>query len=140
MEEKPPETGDAPRGARVFRRFGGLLEPLLRYLEARGVLVSIEAQEAAQHLLRAVLRAAIAAMLAFSGWVMLMFSLAHYLHDSLGWSWAGVGFVVGLGNLLLAGLVALAAWRCLTSARWFEHTLKEFGKDRAWLGRLNDKP
>lgn len=139
MEETPTETGDAARGARVFHRFGGLVDVLLRYVEARGLLVSIEAQEAVEHLLRAAFRAAIAAVLAFSGWAMLMFALAHFLHDSRGWTWATVGVSVGLGNLLLAGGFAFAAWRRLTAARWFDNTLKEFGKDRAWLGQLNDK-
>ena len=139
MEDTPPDSGTAARGGRASRRFGGLPEALLRYLEARGVLLTVETQEAAQNLLRAVFRGTLAALFGFTGWVLLMFALANLLNESLGWSWVHVGVAVGLGNLVIAAAFAFAASRRLSSARWFEHTLKEFGKDRAWLGKLNDR-
>lgn len=139
MGESPPDSGSSARGGRS-RRFGGLPEALVRYLEARGVLLTVEAQEAAQHLARVVLRGVLAAVFGGAGWLVLMFALVHLLRSGAGWSWGKSGLVVGLGNLALAAAFAVAAVRRCAGARWFEHTIKEFGKDRAWLGKLNDRP
>ena len=139
MEEPPPDTGKAARSSAGSRQFWTLPDALLRYLEARGVLISIEAQEAAQYLLRVVFRGVLAAIFGFTGWLMLMGGIVSYLALSKGWSWTQVTVAVGLVNLVLAVIFALGAYRLISSTRWFEHTLKEFGKDRAWLGRLNDK-
>jgi uncharacterized membrane protein YqjE len=139
MEEAPQDIRGGSRGAADARRSGMLPEALLRYLEARGVLLSVEGQEAAQHLLRAVFRTVLAAIFGFTGWLMLMAGVVGYLAVTKGWPWAPVTAAVGLGNLVLALVAAFAAARRITATRWFEHTLSEFGKDRAWLGQLNDR-
>lgn len=139
MEESPPDLGKDSRNSAGARRFEALPEMALRYLEARGILLSVEGQEAVQHLLSVVLRGVIGAIFAFTGWLLLMAAVVAYLESETGWSWVLVTAVVGLVNLILAGIFAFAASHRLGTARWFEHTLSEFGKDRAWLGQLNDR-
>lgn len=134
MEESSQEIGKDPRGGG-----GALSGALLRYLEARGVLLSVEGQEAARHLLCVVFRGVLAAIFGFTGWLLLMVSVAGYLAATRGWSWPQLLAAVGLANLVVAIAFAFAASRRMSSARWFEHTLSQFGKDRAWLGQLNDR-
>lgn len=139
MEPTSTEPGAAARNGADSRNFGALPVALLRYLEARGVLLSVETQEAVLHLLRVAMRAAVAAILGFTGWLFLMVSLAWYLTTKYGWSWPEVMVALGGGNLVLATIFAFTASRKVIATRWFEHTLNEFAKDRAWLGQLNDK-
>ena len=139
MEEPPQDTGKASRGGADAGHFGVLPAALLRYLEARGVLLSIEGQEAAQHLLHVVFRGVLAAIFAFTGWLLMMAGVVFYLAIRNGWSWARVTVALGLVNLVLGMVFAFAASRRISSTRWFEHTLSELGKDRAWLGQLNDR-
>lgn len=139
MEESPQDTSGDARGGAGARQPGALPDALLRYLEARGVLLSVEGQEAAQHLLCVVFRGVLAAIFGFTGWLLLMVSVAACLVAAKGWPWPQVGAAVGLANLILAIGFGLAASRRISSARWFEHTLSEFGKDRTWLGQLNER-
>ena len=138
MEEPPPEIGRATRSSAGAHHFGALGEALLRYVEARGVLLSVEGQEAVQHVLGVMLRGVLAAIFGFTGWLLLMVGVVSCLTVRTGWSWGQVTVAVGLGNLILAMLLAYAALRRVHATRWFEHTLSEFRKDRAWLGQLND--
>lgn len=139
MEESPPDSGKPPRNSAAGRSFNAIPEGLLRYLEARGVLLSIEGQEAAQQLSKVIFRGVVAAILGLSGWLMLMVGIMSYLVVKLEWTW-GLATVVGaLANLLLATFIAFDVSRRLATARWFEHTLNEFGKDRKWLEQLNDR-
>lgn len=139
MEEALQDTRTDSRGSAGARGFAALPDALLRYLEARGVLLTIEGREAAQQLLCVVFRGVLAAILGFTGWLLLMVAVTGYLAASRGWSWPQVAAAVGLANLVLAIAFASAASRRISSARWFEHTLSEFEKDRAWLGQLNDR-
>ncbi len=139
MEESPPDTEKAARSNAGERSFGAIPAGLLKYLEARGVLLSIEGQEAVQQLLRILLRAVLAAIFGLGGWMMLMAGIVSYLALQQEWTWTRATVAGGMINLVLAAAFAFAAWRRLGSARWFEHTLNEFGKDRKWLDQLNDK-
>jgi uncharacterized membrane protein YqjE len=139
MEEPPPDTGKGARGNGGARHSGVLPDALLRYLEARGVLLSLEGQEAAQHLLCVVFRGVLAAIFGFTGWLLLMAGLVSFLALGRGWPWTEVTAAVGLVNLVVAAAFAFAASRRIRATRWFEHTLGEFGKDRAWLEQLNEK-
>jgi len=139
MEEASQDTRTDRRGGAGARGIAVLPDALLRYLEARGVLLTVEGREAAQQLLSVVFRGVLAAILGFTGWLLLMVAVTGYLAAAKGWSWPQVAAAVGLANLVLAIAFAFAASRRISSARWFEHTLNEFGKDRAWLGQLNDR-
>lgn len=79
MDTAPPEPP-----SHITR---GLSEPLLRYFEARGVLLTIEAQEALQHIMRVAIFGGIAALAAFMGWVLLTAALISLIMDETGWHW-----------------------------------------------------
>jgi uncharacterized membrane protein YqjE len=131
MDEAPPESPPTrPRG---------LTEPLLRYLEARGILLTIEAQEALQQVLRVLLFVGVAAAAAFMGWVLLTAALVHVLMAAAGWSWFRAVTVLGIAHVALAIAFVLAVRQRVGGLRFFKETLNEFKKDRVWLASQTHK-
>jgi uncharacterized membrane protein YqjE len=131
MDEAPPES--PPAGAK------GLSEPLLRYLEARGVLLSIEAQEALLEVMRLLIFAGIAGAAAFMGWVLLTATLVNVLMVSAGWHWVKAAAVLGIAHIALAVIFLLAARHRLGGLRFFRETLNELKKDREWIATQTHK-
>lgn len=112
---------------------------VLRYLEARGVLVTIEAQEAFQQVLRALALGTVAVVLGFTGWLLVMAGAVAALAAKTDWSWMLASAVVGGANVLLGVILFMLLMSRLSRTRWFEHTINEFGKDRKWLAHHNEK-
>ena len=125
MDAAPPEI------PRISAR--GLSEPLLRYLEARGVLLTIEAQEALQSVIRLLIFGAVAAAAAFMGWVLLTAALVHVIVNATDWHWAGAVTVLGGAHVMFAIVFLLIMRSRLGKLRFFKDTLNEFKRDRAWL-------
>lgn len=133
MDAAPPESPPAgPRGL-------GLTEPLLRYLEARGVLLSIEAQEALQKIMGVMIFAAVAMAAAFMAWLLLTAVLLSLIMKATGWHWVTAAAVLGGAHLAVAlGFLQVVRSR-LGGLSFFGDTLNEFRKDRAWLASQNRK-
>jgi uncharacterized membrane protein YqjE len=127
--QEPPSAG-----------FRGLSEPLLRYLEARGVLLTIEAHEALQQVMRILIFGVLAAAAVFMAWVLLTAALVHLIMDKAGWHWVKAVSVLGVAHLGLAAVFLFVARNRLGALRLFAETLNEFKKDRAWLASPNRKP
>ncbi len=137
MDAPPPENPHPhPSGGAPSR---GLSEPFLRYLEARGVLLSLEAQEALGQGLRLLVFVGIACSCLFVAWLLLTGLAVDLLMKQAQWSWQqAVGALGGL-HLFLAVLFLLAVKNRLASMRWFGDTINEFKKDRAWLASQTGK-
>jgi uncharacterized membrane protein YqjE len=115
------------------------MEPLLRYLEARGILLTIEAQEALQQVLRVLLFAGIAAAAAFMGWVLLTAALVHVLMAAGGWSWVKAVTVLGVAHVALAIACLFVVRQRVGGLQFFRETINEFKKDRQWLASQTHK-
>ena len=139
MEEAAPDQGGVPQGSPPPRVPRGLPAALLRYLEARGVLVSIEAQEAFQQMVGVIVAGVIAAALAFAGWLMLVTGAIWMLAKMTGWEWQKLAVAAGGVHVVVALFFLGIMMRRLSHGRWFEHTMNEFSKDRAWLANLDDR-
>lgn len=136
MDAAPPENQAV--GTEGSAR--GLSEPLLAYLEARGVLLTIEAQEAFAQVLRVLAFATVAAISAFTGWLLLVAGIVSTLVSHSHWTWEKAMAVVGAVHLFIAIVFAVAMRNRLAQIEWFSDTLREFKKDRAWLARQTHKP
>ncbi|MEY4484437.1 MAG: hypothetical protein RL693_1889 [Verrucomicrobiota bacterium] len=117
----------------------GLRSSLARYLDARGVLLSLEAQEAASHLGKIIIQAFVAIIAAFTGWLLVVSALVSALTHLLGCHWHTSALLVGGANVLLAVVLVFLIKNRLTSARWFADTVQEFKRDREWLTRPTKK-
>ena len=131
-QDPPPAPADSP--------LKGLAGPLLQYLEARGVLLSIEAREVFLQIVRVTVLAGITAFSAFTGWLLLNAALLSVLMDRFDWTWQKAACILGAGHFLLALLSFAVVRSRLTAVQWFADTLNEFKKDRAWLARQTQKP
>lgn len=138
METTPHLPGDGipPRGPKALPK--GVIGSLLAYVEARGVLLSIEAQEALQQVVKILAFAVVGIIAAFTGWLSLngvaIGLLIHFFH--FGWI-AATAILMG-ANLLTAALSLLLAKKSISSTRWFSDTLNELTKDRAWLAKQTE--
>lgn len=110
-----------------------LVAPILKYLEGRGLLLSIEAREALQHLIGLVIWLAIAVVALFAGWLLLTTTLVGVLTSYFGWFWVKATAIAGGMHILIVITAGLVMRKRLTKARWFADTLNELKKDRAWL-------
>ena len=122
-----PEVTSRPAQVHSF------LAPILKYFQGRGLLLSIEAREALQHIISLCIWLAVAVVSIFAGWLLLATALVGGLTYWLGWSWLKAAGVAGGVHLLVALAAGIFMWKRLTSARWFAETINELKKDRAWL-------
>lgn len=136
MDTVPPD----PQPAGKVAALRDISEPLLRYMEARGVLLSIEAQEALGQIVRVMIFAAVAGTAAFTGWLLLTAGLLSVIMEETGWSWQRSSAMLGAAHLFVALVFLLALRNRIADTRWFADTLNEFKKDRAWLARQTHKP
>ena len=126
LENRPSGSESKPRG---------LSEPLLRYLEARGILLTIEAQEAFGQIVGVLILAGLGGAATLVGWLFLAACAASTITAQWGWSWQSAVAVLGALHLLVALALFFAMKRRLTALNWFTDTLQEFKKDSTWLAR-----
>lgn len=127
-ESPPPKNVSRPP---LFQH--RLMEPLLRYLEGRGLLLSIETKEALTQVLSLVVIALVGVIAVFAGWLLLATALVGWLTGWLGWHWVTSAAAAGGAHVLLAALLGLLAWWKFGRSTWFQQTLLELRNDRQWL-------
>jgi len=120
---------DIPRPPIKHRLFG----PLLKYLEGRGMLASIEAKEALAQAAVILVLAAGSCVTVFVAWTLLALSLVGVLTSHFHWYWVNAAAATGALHLLVAGLLGFFIWRKATKGAWFAETINELRKDRLWL-------
>lgn len=118
--------------------FGGasshkLMAPLLKYLEARGLILSLEAKDALRQSVGLLTGAAIIAVATLAAWILLVTAFIGFLVQLLNWDWMPVVALTGGIHLLLIVGVALWIWQSFKGMTWFNHSIKELKKDRQWL-------
>ncbi len=110
-----------------------LFDPLLRYLEGRLQLLSIEAKESLVQGGMLLIIASVCGVGLFVGWTLLAVTLIGLLTEHFGWYWVtAVGVSAGL-HLAVAAGAALLLWKRSVKGAWFAQTIAELRKDRAWL-------
>ncbi len=140
MDPAAPETYVPGHGSKPSLNIPrSLAASLLSYVEARGVLLSLEAQEALRILLSVVIFAIIGGILAFCGWLFVAGFLTALLIDQTGWEWPKALAVMGGAHLLGALIFFGGAYLRIMSSRWFADTINELKKDRAWLAEQTKK-
>jgi uncharacterized membrane protein YqjE len=115
-------------------RVKSLLRTLALYVEARGRLLQIEAQEAGTKLSEiAILVAVICGCLLF-GWMLALPALVWMLADSQGWPWWQVALGAAGIHMLLAIFFFLSLRARLKRLHVFEETFRQFQRDREVIG------
>ncbi|MGV3660293.1 MAG: YhjD/YihY/BrkB family envelope integrity protein [Prosthecobacter sp.] len=129
-EHAMPQVG----AATVTHAFGSpLFAPLLKYIEGRGLLLSIEAKEAFKQILGLLALVLVGAVVIFTGWLLLANALVEWIVQLTQWSRMQASLAAGGVHVLIALILGLWIWRSLSVSRWFADTLNEFRKDRTWL-------
>lgn len=128
-----PPTVEATEAAATPSPTHKLMAPILKYLEGRGLLLTIEAGEALQQVVILVVWLSVAVVAVFAGWLLLATALVGVLTGYLGWPWVYATAVAGAVHILVALTAGLVMWKRLSAARWFADSLNELKKDCAWL-------
>jgi membrane protein len=110
-----------------------LFEPILKYLEGRGVLISIEAKEALVQASGLLILAAVCCVTLFVAWTLLAIALVGLLMNHFDWHWLKAVSVTGAVHLLVTVGAGLLIWWRATHGAWFAETFNELKKDRIWL-------
>lgn len=110
-----------------------LLVPVMKYLEGRGMLLSLEAKEALRQVLGLLVLLLVLGVTLFAGWLLLAGALVEWIVEWTGWTRLQATLAAGGLHVVVAALAGLGMWRRITMARWFADTLNEFRKDRSWL-------
>ncbi|MDZ4289702.1 MAG: phage holin family protein [Prosthecobacter sp.] len=116
-----------------IHRLKSLLHALALYVEARGKLLQIEAQEAASKSVGGVVLAAIMAACVFCGWLLAAPALVWLVAKSQGWHWTYVALGAAGVHLGLAFVCFLVLKAKLRRFKAFEETFQQFQRDREWL-------
>lgn len=109
------------------------------YLHARAALLRAEGKEACRNWGKGVSLIAVAALLAVSGYFLLVAAVVAAVAHFSGWYWGWVLLGAGLLHLAAAVGAAIAAKRFF-SAPAFRVTRNEFMKDQQWLKRTAHRP
>lgn len=107
---------------------------LVDYLHIRGVLIRLEAREAAVGLGIKIALLAIAALFLAIGYIGLVIALVAWAVEKLDWTWP-VGIAIGAGLHVIGGIVAFLVSRRHPNHALFKDTLDQLEKDRKWLSK-----
>ncbi|MGJ8633557.1 MAG: phage holin family protein [Luteolibacter sp.] len=125
VADSQPESAEKQPG--FGASFGHLFSTKLKIL-------SIESKSAVRGVLRVVVLFAIAGLLLFFMWLLLMAGLIGILVEKTELTWFYSALIIGGVHFLVALVLALIAKS--TPPASFEHTAAEFKKDREWLNQL----
>jgi len=115
-------------------RVRSLLRTLALYVEARGRLLQIEAQEAGTHLSEITILVAVACGSLLFGGMLALPALVWLVAETMHWPWYQVALCTA-GILIFLGIVFLITLKVrLKKLRIFEETFHQFQRDRECLG------
>jgi uncharacterized membrane protein YqjE len=121
-----------------IHRIKSLLHALALYVEARGRLLQIEAQEAGSKSLGVLILAVVMLICLFGAWLLAAPALVWLLAKSQGWHWTHVALGAAGLHLALAVICFLAVKGRLRRLKAFEETFNQFQRDREWLSTSTD--
>lgn len=104
------------------------------YLHIRGILVRLEAREAAAEIGKKIALLVMAGLFLAIGYFGIVIALTVWAVKALQWSWP-VGIAVAGGLHLVVGIAAFLMSRQYPGEPLFRDTLEELEKDRKWLSK-----
>ncbi len=110
-----------------------LFDPFLKYLEGRGMLLTIEAKEAFGQIILLLIMAVVCCITILVAWTLLVFTIIGLLTDHAGWTWLNAAAATCGAHFLIAAILGGLLWHKIKAHAWFEETFKELKKDRLWL-------
>ena len=124
----------APMAGQIHR-IKSLLHSLTLYIEARGKLFQIEAQDAAAKILVISVVTAILVACLLTCWILAVPALVWIVAQAIGWTWASVALLAALMHLVLAYGCLLGLRARFKQLRAFEETFRQFKYDRDWISK-----
>ncbi len=116
------------------------MQAILQYFEARTRLFQIEADEAGLKLARLAFLAVITMAFLGGAWLLLMPAAVLLLARWLEVPWEKAAAGAGGAHLILGIFFAIALRLAFARLRLFDESIKQFHKDREWIGGDQAKP
>ncbi len=121
-------------------RLGSLIQAALRYIEARGELLQIEAAEAGSRSVGILVTIIVTITALVFGWLLALPALVWITAEKIGWHWSQVSLAMAGIHLLIFAVGFLVFRIKIKRLRIFEGSLGELQKDREWLKSSKDHP
>ncbi|MFM7603610.1 MAG: phage holin family protein [Prosthecobacter sp.] len=123
----------APAAATGRHCVTGFLRSMALYVEARGRLLQIEAQETGVRVSSLAAHVVITLASVIIGWMLAAPAVVWMIAEKSGWHWTHVALCGG-GAHLIAGVLLLIVLKAkLKRLQFFEETFNQFRRDREWL-------
>jgi uncharacterized membrane protein YqjE len=134
--EQEPGTGPQQAGAESSpSQIRGLAQASLLYLEARGKLFQIEAQEAGSNIGRVIVRAVVAFGLLAGAWLLIVPAGIMFAAEKTGKDWQHMALIVAAVHLVAGLGLALHARSLFKRLHLFDESINQFQRDREWVTR-----
>ncbi len=130
----------SPTTASGFDRLRELVQALLRYFAARGLLFQIEAKEAGTQLVAVVIGAIVGLAALAGAWLLIVPAAIGFAVRRYDQPWEYVAGGVGAAHLLVALIFLLRMRSRLRGLKLFEESLNQFERDRSWVGHKETQP
>ena len=130
FQQRPAQGPRRDLGQVVTDSIGTLVD----YLHIRGILIRLEAREAAAELGQKIAFLAIAGLFLAIGYVGLVLAVVVWAVEKLDWSWP-VGIAIAAGLHITGGIIAFLISRRHPTEALFRDTLDQLEKDRKWLSK-----
>lgn len=128
--QRPPVGPRRDLGQVVTDSIGTLVD----YLHIRGILIRLEAREAAAELAKKIALLVVAGLFLAIGYVGLVIALVAWAVEKLDWSWP-IAIAIAAGLHITGGVVAFLISRRHPNQALFRDTLDQLEKDRKWLSK-----
>jgi|694.fasta_scaffold98509_2 uncharacterized membrane protein YqjE len=123
----------APAAATGRQCVTGFLRSMALYVEARGRLLQIEAQETGVRVSSLAAHVVITLASIIIGWMLAAPAVVWMIAEKSGWHWTHVALCGGGVHLITGVLLLIALKARLKRLQFFEETFNQFRRDREWL-------
>lgn len=128
----------APAAAAGRNRVTGLLRAVALYVEARGRLLQIEAQETGARASSLAGHVVLTLASLVIGWMLAVPALVWIIAEKYGWHWTKVALCGAAGHLGIGILLLIVLKVRLKRLRFFEETFNQFRRDSEWLASTSN--
>lgn len=136
MDQPPPSEPPVTGGGSRLQEFA---RASFLYLEARGKLFQIEAQEAGGKTARVFVLGVVALGLLAGAWLLVVPAAVSVIAEKTSRDWREIAFILALAHFAIGIALAWRARAVFKKLKLFEESINQFQRDREWAHAQHKK-